>query len=122
MKSDREFIVKICLGISLTVLILSFFLPYWKLRVVAPQYPKGLDITLYLNRVEGDTHEIDILNHYIGMRSLQKAAPLERSIAVPGFIVACLFLLSAVFLRYQFSIFFVIPAVILPTFFALDLY
>lgn len=62
---------------------LSLWLPYWHLTLYAPQYPGGLRTSVYLTHVGGDASEIDILNHYIGMKSLTLAAPLERKLAVP---------------------------------------
>ncbi|MDQ7820080.1 MAG: cytochrome C [Armatimonadota bacterium] len=62
---------------------LSLLMPYWRVTLYAPQYPGGLRADIYLTRVGGDAREIDILNHYIGMKSLSLAAPLERRLAVP---------------------------------------
>jgi copper chaperone NosL len=63
-------------------LICSFFLPYWQMTLNAPQYPRGLRLSIYLNGVEGDTREINILNHYIGMDKIENAAKFEREIAL----------------------------------------
>jgi hypothetical protein len=51
------------------------FLPLWKLTMFAPQYPDGLRLEIYSHRPVGGNHdqdinEINILNHYIGMRDL----------------------------------------------------
>ena len=58
-------------------LALSFALPLWNISMVAPQYPQGLTLDVYLYKVEGgndgqDINEINTLNHYIGM------APINR--------------------------------------------
>ena len=66
------------------LLISSITQPYWRLTLHAPQYPKGLTVQAYLNRLEGDVQEIDGLNHYIGMRPLKEAAQFERSISILG--------------------------------------
>ena len=47
------------------LLALSTFFPYWRMRLNAPQYPKGLYVTVYVNHMTGDVAEIDGLNHYI---------------------------------------------------------
>lgn len=57
----------------------SWFLPYWNFKLLAPQYPKGLFMTIYLHGVGGAVDEVDIINHYIGMHKLVDAAPLERA-------------------------------------------
>lgn len=59
----------------------SFFLPWWEFKLFAPQYPKGLSLVIHLTGVEGDTAEINTINHYIGMHSLEHAATLERAAA-----------------------------------------
>lgn len=55
----------------------SYFLPVWKFTLVAPQYPEGLELSVYLYKITGgenDKHieEINILNHYIGMQTLNR--------------------------------------------------
>lgn len=65
------------------LLVASLFMPYWQLVLYAPQYPGGLRAVVYLTHVSGDAQEISNLNHYIGMKALEDAAPLERSLAVP---------------------------------------
>jgi hypothetical protein len=62
----------LCLGAS-------WFLPWWNFQLLAPQYPKGLTLVIHLTGVQGDTAEIDTINHYIGMHSLADSALLERA-------------------------------------------
>ena len=66
----------------------SWFQPYWNFMLFAPQYPKGLKLIIALNGVTGDTSEINIINHYIGMGHLDEAATLEK--ALGGYLVAAL--------------------------------
>jgi hypothetical protein len=49
--------------------------PLWNLTMFAPQYPDGLRMDIYTHTLEGgnrgqDIREINVLNHYIGMRDL----------------------------------------------------
>ncbi len=118
----REKMTKaLLLGAALAVL-LSIFFPYWYLSVKAPQYPKGLHVQIYLNRVTGDVREIDTLNHYIGMRPLGDAGKLEKQFALPGilFIISCL--LVSIFVKGKFSLLLILPPILLPAVFAADLY
>jgi hypothetical protein len=53
-------------------------MPLWKLTMFAPQYPDGLILDIYSYKLEGgnkgqDVKEINILNHYIGMKDLTTA-------------------------------------------------
>jgi copper chaperone NosL len=52
-----------------------FLLPLWNLTMFAPQYPEGLRMDIYSYKLEGgrsgqDIREINLLNHYIGMKDL----------------------------------------------------
>jgi len=52
-----------------------YFFPLWNLTMFAPQYPDGLRLDIYSYKLEGgnngqDVKEINVLNHYIGMRDL----------------------------------------------------
>jgi hypothetical protein len=57
------------------LLVATAFLPLWNLTMFAPQYPDGLRLDIYAYRLAGgnagqDVREINVLNHYIGMRDL----------------------------------------------------
>ena len=77
----RRFFV---LGLSLLAVALlagSLALPWWRFTLYAPQYPRGLTLIISLTGLAGDVQEINTLNHYIGMASLEHAAQLERAYA-----------------------------------------
>ena len=68
MKQQLPRVVRIASGLAAIALLLAASqLPIWWARLRAPQYPDGLGITVYGNRVEGDLTEINELFHYIGM-------------------------------------------------------
>jgi len=104
------------------LLLISIFLPYWSLTLHAPQYPEGLVTRLYVNRATGDIQEIDGLNHYIGMKPLNEAAPLERSLSVVAIIGIALLTLGAIYVHSPIALFLSIPALFYPLFFLADLY
>lgn len=103
------------------LLLVSIFLPYWTLTLNAPQYPAGLSVDAFLNRVEGDVNEIDGLNHYIGMRPLAEAAQFERSISIIGVAVLVLLVLAAVFVHSRWAALLALPALLFPLIFLADL-
>lgn len=103
------------------LLLVSIFLPYWEMTLEAPQYPKGLTVEAFVNRVEGDVREIDGLNHYIGMRPLAEAAAFERSISVLGIAVLALLILAAVFVHSRWAALLALPALLFPVIFLADL-
>ncbi len=104
-------------------LLVSLFLPYWHIKLKAPQYPKkDLQLNAYINRVEGDMREINGLNHYIGMRPLNEAAELEKAMGVWGIIALVLLMESAMFIHSRWAALFLIPVILFPAVFLADLY
>lgn len=103
------------------LLVVSVFLPYWQLTLHAPQYPSGLTVEAYLTKLTGDVNEIDGLNHYIGMRPLDEAAPFEKSVSVLGVVVVALLILAAVFVHSRWAALLALPALLFPVIFLVDL-
>ncbi len=100
---------------------LSYLLPWWSFTLYAPQYPHGLRLLVSLSSVAGDVREVNMLNHYIGMKSLVLAAPVERALAPYAvFVLAGLVLLAAGLLRGRWQRLAVLFAAVLPVGFLLD--
>jgi len=57
------------------LLIFLFFFPIWKITLIAPQYPGGIGMYIWINKITGDTpgtlQNINILNHYVGMKFIE---------------------------------------------------
>lgn len=104
------------------LLIVSLFLPYWHLKLNAPQYPDGLFITAFINHLTGDVAEIDGLNHYIGMRPLDEAAQFEKAVGVWGMIALVLLVEGAMYIHSRWALLLVLPAILFPFFFLGDLW
>lgn len=96
--------------------------PYWKMTLRAPQYPGGLTVSGYINRMEGDVHEIDSLNHYIGMRPLDQAARVERQVAVTSLWAFAGLLVLGTVIHNRLSALLVLPALLFPACFLIDLH
>jgi len=118
----REWLLKILFLTGIVAILLSFAFPYWRIKVVAPQYPKGLSMIIYINRLSGDIQELNTLNHYIGMRHVDDAAKTERKFAIPGVALVVVSMIIAMFYKGRFRFLFILPAVLFPIFFAADLY
>jgi hypothetical protein len=61
--------------VATLLLVPVYLFPLWNMTMFAPQYPDGLRLYIYSHRLEGgnrgqDIREINVLNHYIGMRDL----------------------------------------------------
>lgn len=65
---------RILLVIASLMLLITFFVPLWKIDLNAPQYPEGLGLRIWLNEIGGykpnDLQSINGLNHYIGMKEI----------------------------------------------------
>lgn len=69
--------VRLILLVLVVPIALTFTRPIWNISMKAPQYPSGLELDIFVYKVEGghaghDIKEINTLNHYIGM------APIDR--------------------------------------------
>lgn len=56
--------------VAAILLSVSIFVPLWYIDLDAPQYPEGLQLKIYPDKLSGDVDIINGLNHYIGMRTL----------------------------------------------------
>ncbi|MDT7907850.1 MAG: hypothetical protein RRA63_07385 [Candidatus Calescibacterium sp.] len=80
IQRNRRILVALFAILSAALILSSYFFPYWKFTLVAPQYPQGLRVQVYLSKLKGDVSELDILNHYIGMKKMEEAAQFERKL------------------------------------------
>ncbi|WP_457600912.1 hypothetical protein [Hydrogenivirga sp.] len=81
------------LALASLLLIGVFFVPLWKITLQAPQYPEGLGMLIWVNNITGekphDLYNINLLNHYIGMKFIEpeKIPELKVMPVVFGFFV-----------------------------------
>ena len=73
---------RVLLVLAAASLVASVFFPLWKIFLVAPQYQEGLSLHIYAYKLEAgnngqDLHEINGLNHYIGMKPIEAADFIE---------------------------------------------
>ena len=70
--------VRFALAALIVPLLLSYVTPMWRISMYAPQYPKGLYLDIFSYKLEAGNEgqhlqEINTLNHYIGMKHLDRA-------------------------------------------------
>ncbi len=93
-------------------LIPVLFVPMWRIDLVAPQYPEGLMLLIYPDKLAGNVDIINGLNHYIGMKTLHTEDFLEFTILpyIIGFF-ALFFIVTGIVARrkllYLLSVLFV---------------
>lgn len=112
----------ILLSTAAVLILASMLFPYWNMTLLAPQYPGGLHVQVFVNHMTGDVNEIDGLNHYIGMRPLEEAAALERSVSVAMIALVGLLVVGAIFVHSKWAILLALPAVLMPFVFLADMY
>jgi hypothetical protein len=108
-------------GAAAGLLLLALALPWWRISMVAPQYPFGLHVTTWFFGLTGDVHEVDELNHYIGFMPLAHIAAFEREIAFFAGPLALAGMVAAAMMKVRWRAAFAIPAVTLPVVFLCDL-
>ena len=65
--------------------------PIWRIDLWAPQYPEGLVLQIYHNTFTGNVDQINGLNHYIGMATINNAMFPEFAIMryAIGLLIGC---------------------------------
>lgn len=67
---------KLTVGVRLLLVLCGLsligvlYVPMWRIDLDAPQYPEGLNLLIYANKLGGNVDIINGLNHYIGMKTL----------------------------------------------------
>lgn len=104
---------RLLLLVGVVALMASYWVPLWEIKLVAPQYEEGLRLDIHSWRIVAgnkgnDIHEINNLNHYIGMKPLHQADFFEMRwmpFLLGGFVIFTL--RAAVFgmMRYVIDLF-----------------
>ena len=59
-------------------LLTLFLFPMWRITLIAPQYPDGVTMHIWINKIGGESpstiQNINILNHYVGMKYIEPDA------------------------------------------------
>jgi copper chaperone NosL len=57
-------------------LLMLFLFPVWRITLEAPQFPEGLYLDIWVNKLTGQDdyvlQNVNILNHYIGMQEIHE--------------------------------------------------
>src|SRR5262245_59253650 len=110
-------------GVAILALVVAWFLPWWFMNSRAPQYgQRVLVVAVGPRAVSGDLREMDMLGHYVGIRSMASFAKIERMLAPVGFAGVLGGLVLAPWLRQRWLRFLaVLPALVFPLVFIVDL-
>lgn len=62
-------------GAAAVLLLLLYVTPMWRIDLLAPQYPEGVGLRIWINKIVGarpaDLQSINGLNHYVGMAAIE---------------------------------------------------
>ena len=66
---------RLAVAVASLLLLAVYVTPLWNINLIAPQYPEGLGLRIWVNQITGlkpnDLNSINNLNHYIGMRAIE---------------------------------------------------
>lgn len=82
MKNRLSKTSRIIIAIGSLAMCIMFFVPAWSIYLVAPQYPEGLSMQIWLDKITGQVEIINGLNHYIGMKHIEASMFPEFSFLV----------------------------------------
>jgi len=83
-------------------------LPIWAVSLEAPNYPKeafpqGIPVFFHFDGFSGEVHEMNTINHYVGMDPMWVGGHLEREIGIYALLLLSLFMIY--FIAYNKKIF-----------------
>jgi copper chaperone NosL len=69
---------RLLVALGALLMLAAFVAPLWRIELVAPQYPEGLGLRIWVSEVRGarppDLNSVNNLNHYIGMKRIENDA------------------------------------------------
>ena len=83
-------------------------LPIWAVSLEAPNYPKeafpeGIPVFFHFDGFSGEVHEMNTINHYVGMDPMYVGGRLEREIGIYALLLLSLVMIY--FIAYDAKIF-----------------
>lgn len=102
------------------LVVATLWLPIWSMNLKAPQYPDGLRMRAYGDRVEGDLREINILNHYVGMDEIEEVPAPEMALFPVGIGMVAVLALAAPLSRWVLKLA-ILASVVFPVAILVDL-
>lgn len=105
---------RILVFIAAALMISAYFTPLWQISLWAPQYPEGLNMKIWIDRLSGDVEIINGVNHYIGMKHIgvEMFPEFTYLIYVFGVIIAFGFLAVLLAKRWAAYTFFAMIAIL----------
>ncbi len=79
-----QYLPRIIFIVGAMALLGTFLAPIWRITLEAPQYPQGVTMYIWINKLSGEEkgtlQNINILNHYVGMKMIEPESIPELKI------------------------------------------
>lgn len=62
---------RVIVAAAALLMLAVYFVPFWQIKMWAPQYPEGLEMQIWVSQITGNVDIINGLNHYIGMKHIK---------------------------------------------------
>lgn len=94
-------------------------IPVWRVSLEAPNYPKdtfpnGIPVYFHFDGFSGEVHEMNTINHYIGMHPMQRGAQVEMTLMPYIFLMVSLCMILYLNVNNKFSWILMIFPIVLP--------
>ena len=96
--------------------------PIWYVALEAPNYPKeafpnGIPVYYHFDGFSGDVHEMNTINHFIGMDPMERGAPYLRAIAPYALVAVALLMILYMLYDWKILDYLMLIPVFLPVIF-----
>lgn len=100
-------------------------LPIWAVSLEAPNYPKeafpqGIPVFFHFDGYSGEVHEMNTINHYVGMDPMWVGGHIERAIAPYALLILALIMILFIAYNNKILTYLMLLPVILPLLFVAD--
>ena len=100
-------------------------LPIWAVSLEAPNYPKeafpdGIPVFFHFDGFSGEVHEMNTINHYVGMDPMWNGGKIEREIGIYALLILSLVMIYFIAYNNKFITYLMLVPVSLPLLFIAD--
>ncbi|MDD3055181.1 MAG: cytochrome C [Aliarcobacter sp.] len=100
-------------------------LPIWSCSLEAPNYPKiafpeGIPVFFHFDGFSGEVHEMNTINHYVGMDPMWRGGQIEREIGIYALLGLSLFMIYFILFNKKILTYIMIIPASLPLLFVAD--
>lgn len=93
--------------------------PVWYVALEAPNYPKsafpeGIPVWFHIDGFSGDIHEMNTINHYVGMYPLEAGARYEREAGPFIMLAISFFMVIFIAVRKRWTTWLMLPSALFP--------